>query len=133
VNRPTRDRVCRFVALVMVALAVTTISRLGAVATVGADAPPASAQAAALLPDDAVPGTETVSVQPPRALDLGRAGGVPSVRSVVLAVAALSAGLAALGVLRPSGRPAGDRLPVRGPLAWAGPGGRRAPPLARAA
>jgi hypothetical protein len=137
VNRPTRDRVGRFVALVMVALAVTTISRLGAVATVGADAPPASAQAAALLPDDALPGTETVGVQPPRAPDLGRAGGVPSVRSVALVVAALAAGLAAglagLGVFRPSGRPADDRLPVRGHLAWAGPGGRRAPPLARAA
>jgi hypothetical protein len=133
VTGPTRHRVGRFVAVVMVALAVTAISRLGAVATVGADAPPASAQAAALLPDDAVPGTETVGVQPPRALDLGRAGGVPSVRSVALVVAAVAAGLAGVGVSRPSGRPAGDRLPVRGHLAWAGPGGRRAPPLARAA
>jgi hypothetical protein len=133
VTGPTRHRVGRFVAVVMLALAVTTISRLEAVATVGADAPPAPTQVAALLPDDAVPGTETVGVQPPRAPDVGRVGSVPSVRSVVLAVAAVTAGLAGVGVCRPSGRPAGDRLPVRSPLAWAGPGGRRAPPLARAA
>jgi hypothetical protein len=130
VTGPTRHRVGRFVAVVMLALAVTTISRLGAVTTAGADAPPASTRAAALLPDDAVPGTETVGVQPPSAPEVGRSGGVPSVRSVVLAVAAVAAGLACVGVFRPSERPADDRLPVRGPLAWAGPGGRRAPPLA---
>ena len=130
---PTRHRVGRFVAVVMLALAVMTISRPGAVATGGTDAPPASKQAAALLPDDAVSGTETVGVQPPRPPDVGRVGGVPSVRPVALAVAAMAAGLAGVGVCRSSGRPVGDRLPVRGPLAWAGPGGRRAPPLARAA
>jgi hypothetical protein len=86
-----------------------------------------------LLPDDAVQGTEAVGVQPPRAPAVGRAGSVSSVRSVALAVAAVAVGLACVDACRRSGRPADDRLPARGPLAWAGAGGRRAPPLTRAA
>ena len=121
----------RFVAVAILALAVATISGLEAVTTAGADAPPPSTLAAALLPDDAVHGTETVGVQPPRAPAVGRAASLPTVRCVALAVAAVAAGLACVGACRRSGRPADDRLPARGPLAWAGPGGRRAPPLAR--
>jgi hypothetical protein len=117
----------------MLALAVATIAGLEAVTTAGADASAQSAQAPELLPDDAVHGTETVGVQPPRAPAVGRAASLPTVRSVALAVAAVAAGLASVGAWRRSGRPADDRLPARGPLAWAGPGGRRAPPLAPAA
>ena len=131
-TRPTRHRTARFVAVAILALAVTTISGPEAVTTAGADAQPPSTQAAALLPNDAVHGTETVGVQPPRAPDVGRAGSTSSVRSVALAVAAMAAGLACVAACRRSGPPADDQLPARGPLAWAGPGGRRAPPLARA-
>jgi hypothetical protein len=56
--------VARFVAVAILALAVATISGVEAVTTGGADAPPPSTLAAALLPDDAVHGTETVGVQP---------------------------------------------------------------------
>jgi hypothetical protein len=133
VTRPARHRAARFVAVASLALAVATISGLETVTTAGADAQPPSTQAAALLPDDAVHGAETVGVQPPRAPAVGRAASLPTVRSVALAVAAVAAGLACVGAWRRSGRPADDRLPARGPLAWAGPGGRRAPPLAPAA
>jgi hypothetical protein len=133
VTRPARQGVARFVAVAILALAVATISGPEAVTTAGADAQPPSTPAAALLPNDAVHGTETAGVQPPRVPDVGRAGSISSVRSVALAVAAVAAGLACVGACRRSGRPGGDRLPARGPLAWAAPGGRRAPPLARAA
>jgi hypothetical protein len=116
----------------MLALAVATIAGLEGVTTAGAEASPPSAQAAALLPDDAVHGTETVGVQPPRTPTVRRTAGILTVRSVTFAVAALAAGLASVGACRRFGRPADDRLPGRGPLPWAGPGGRRAPPLARA-
>jgi hypothetical protein len=133
VTRPARHRAARFVAVAILALAVETISGLETVTTAGADAPQPPTQAAALLPDDAVQGTEAVGVQPPRAPAVGRAGSVASVRSVALAVAAVAVGLACVDACRRSGRPADDRLPARGPLAWAGAGGRRAPPLTRAA
>jgi len=133
VTRPARHRAARFVAVASLALAVATISGLETVTTAGADAQPPSTQAAALLPDDAVQGTEAVGVQPPRTPAVGRAGSVSSVRSVALAVAAVAVGLACVDACRRSGRPADDRLPARGPLAWAGAGGRRAPPLTRAA
>jgi hypothetical protein len=133
VTRSARRGAARFVAVAILTLAVTTISGPEAVTTAGTDAELPSTQAAALLPNDAVHGTETVGVQPPRAPDVGRAGSVSSVRSVALAVAAVAAGLACVCACHRSGRPADDRLPARGPLAWAGPGGRRAPPLARAA
>lgn len=131
-TRPVRQGAARFVAVAILALAVATISGPEAVTTAGADAQPPSTPAAALLPNDAVHGTETVGVQPPRVPDVGRAS-ISSVRSVALAVVAVAAGLACVAACRRSGRPGGDRLPARGPLAWAGPGGRRAPPLARAA
>jgi hypothetical protein len=127
VTLPARHRAAQFVAVAILALAAATISGPEAVTTAGADAPPPSMQAAALLSNDAVHGTETVGVQPPRIPAVGRAASIPSVRSVTLAVAAVAAGLACVGACRCSSRPADDRLPARGP-AWAGPGGRRAPP-----
>jgi hypothetical protein len=133
VTRPARHRAARFVAVAILTLVVATISGPETLTTAGADAQPPSTQAAALLPDDAVHGFETVGVQPPRAPAVGRAASIPTVRSVTLAGAAVAAGLACVGAFRCSGRHADDRLPARGPLAWAGPGGRRAPPLARAA
>jgi hypothetical protein len=128
VTRPARHRAVQFVAVAILALAAATISGPEAVTTAGADAPPPSMQAAALLSNDAVHGTETVGVQPPRIPAVGRAASIPSVRSVTLAVAAVAAGLACAGACRCSSWPADDRLPARGPLAWAGAGGRRAPP-----
>ena len=130
-TRPARHRAARFVAVAILALTVATIAGPEIVTTGGADPQPPSTQA--LLPDDAVHGTETVGVQPPRAPAIGRAAGIPTVQSVALVVTAMAAGLACVGACRCSRRRAGDRLPARGPVAWAGPGGRRAPPLARAA
>ena len=132
-TRPARHRAARFVAVAVLALAVATIFGLESVTTAAAATQPPSTHAAAALPDDAVRGIETVGVQPPRAPAIGRAGGIPTVQSVTLAVAALAAGLACVGACRRSDRPANDRLPARGPLPWAGPGGRRAPPVAHAA
>jgi len=130
---PARHRTARFVAVAILALAMTTISGPEAVTTAGADAQPPSTQAGALLPNDAVHGAETVGVQPPSAPNVGRAGSISLVRSVALAVVAVAAGLACVAACRRSDPPADDRLPAGGRLAWAGPGGRRAPPLARAA
>ena len=126
-----RHRAARFVALALLSLAVATIARLEAVSAADADAQPVSAQPVALLADDAVLGTQAVGTQPPRVPDVGRASSIRSVRSVGLPVAALAAVLACVGACRRSGRPADERLPARGPMAWAGPGGRRAPPHAR--
>ena len=63
-TRPARHRAARFVAVAILALAVATIAGPEIVTTGGADPQPPSTQA--LLPDDAVHGTETVGVQPPR-------------------------------------------------------------------
>jgi hypothetical protein len=134
-TRPARHGVARFVAIATIVLAAATILGAETVTTTGADTQPPSADAATLLEDDAVHGAETVGVRPPRAPDIGRAGGVATVRSVTLAVAvaAVAASLACVGACRGFRRPADDRLPARAPRAWAGPGGRRAPPLAHAA
>jgi hypothetical protein len=130
-TRPARHRVAWFVAAATIALAVGMILGAETVTTAGAATQPPSARAAALLEDDAVHGTEAVSVQPPRAPDVGRAAGLPTVRSLTLSVAALAAGPACVGACRR--RPGDERLLARSPRSWAGPGGRRAPPLARAA
>lgn len=132
-TRPARHGVARFVAVATLALATATGLGAETVTTAGADTQTLPAQAAALLEDDAVHGTETVGVQPPRAPDIGRAGSVPTVRSVTLAVAAVAVGLVYLAACRRSRLPAADRLPATLPRAWAGPGGRRAPPLVRVA
>lgn len=131
-NPLVRHRIARFVAVAVVSLAVMTIARLDAVSAADADADPAPTQPAALLPDDAVR-THAVGTQPPRVPDVGRASSIHSVRAVALAGAAPAAVLACVGACRRSGRPADDRLPGRGPMAWTGPGGRRAPPHAGAA
>jgi hypothetical protein len=132
-TRPARHGVVRFVAIATLALAVASILGAETVTTAGADTQAPPALAATLLEDDATRGTETVGVQPPRAPAVGRAASVPTVRSVALAVAAVAAGLASVGACRRSRRRADDRLPARVPRAWAGPGGRRAPPLVRVA
>jgi hypothetical protein len=132
VNPLARHRAARFVAVAILSLAVATIARLEAVLAADADAQPTSAQPAAVLADT-VHGTQAVGTQPPRVPDVGRASSIRSVRSMALAVAAPAAVLACVGACRRSGRPADDRLPARSPMAWAGPGGRRAPPHARAA
>lgn len=133
-NQLARHGAARFVAVAILSLAVTAIAGLEALTAALADTQPASAQAAALLPDDDLHGPETVGAQPPRVPDVGRTNSIRSVRSVrSLAVAAPAAVLACLGACRRSGRSAEERLPARRPRAWAGPGGRRAPPHARAA
>jgi hypothetical protein len=132
-TRPERHGVARFVAIATLALAVATIVGAKTVTTAGADTQPPPAQTATLLEDDATRGTETVGVQPPRGPAVGRAASVPTVRSLALAVTAVAAGLACVGACRRSRRRAGDRLPAPVPRAWAGPGGRRAPPLERVA
>jgi hypothetical protein len=127
---PTRHGAARLVGVAILALAVGMISGLEIVTAAGAGAHrPSTEPAAALLPNDAVHGPETVGVQPPRTPTVGRAVGVTGVRSVTLAVAVFAAGVACLGACPWSCRRADDELPTRGPLAWAGPGGRRAPPL----
>ena len=133
VTRQARHRGAWFVAVATLALAVAMLLAAKTLTTAGADTQPPSAQAATLLEDDAVHRAEAVAVQPPRAPDIGRAGSVPSVRSVMLAAAAVAAVLACVGACRRSRRPANDRLPAPGHRAWAGPGGRRAPPIADAA
>jgi hypothetical protein len=130
--RPARRRVARFVAVATLALAVATLVGAETLTTAGADTQSPSARAATLLQHDAVHGTKEVGVQPPRAPDIGRAGSVPLVRSVMLA-AAVAAVLACVGARRSSGRPVNTRLPALSTRAWAGPGGRRAPPLADSA
>ena len=128
-NPPARHRVAaRFVAVAVLSLAVMIMARLEPVSAVDADAQPA-----ALLPDDVVHGTQAVGTQPPRVPDVGRAGSIRSMRSMALAVAAPAAVLVCMGACRRSGRPADDLLPAPDPMAWAGPGGRRAPPHARTA
>jgi hypothetical protein len=120
----------RAIAVAILALAVGLITGLEIVTTIGTDAPrPSTEAAAALLSNDAIHGTETVGVQPPRTPTVGRSSDVAKSRSVVLAVAALAAGVACGGSCLWWCRRADDELPPRGPQAWAGPGGRRAPPL----
>jgi hypothetical protein len=131
-RRPARHGVARSVAVAALALAVATILGGGAVTAAGADAHTPAARAATLLEDDVVHGNATVGVRPPRAPDIGRAGGVRTVPSVTLAVAAAAAGLACVGACHGSRRPADGRLPAHS-RAWSGPGGRRAPPLGRVA
>jgi hypothetical protein len=132
-TRPGRHSVARFVAVATLALAVATIVGAESVTTAVVDTQTPVAQASTLLEDDATLGTATFGFQPPRAPAVSRAASVPTVRSVTLAVAAVAAGLACVGACRGSRRPADDRLPPRVPRAWAGPGGRRAPPLVRVA
>jgi hypothetical protein len=128
---PAPHGVARFVTIATFALAVASILGAGTVTTAGADTQPPPV-AATLLGDDAARGTDTVGVQPPRGPAVGRAASVPTVRSVA-AVAALAAGLAWVGACRHSRRRADDPLPACVPRAWAGPGGRRAPPPVRVA
>jgi hypothetical protein len=132
-TRPARHSVARFVAIATLALAVATIVGAETVTTAGVGTQPPPAQTATLLEDDATRGAETVGVQPPRAPAVGRAASVPMARSVALAVAAVAAGLACVGACRRSRWRADDRLPARVLRTWAGPGGRRAPPLVRVA
>jgi hypothetical protein len=132
-TRPERHGVARFVAIPTLALAVATILGAGIVTTAGADTQSPPAPAATLLEDDATHVTEMIGIQPARAAAVGRAASGPVVRSVALAVAAVSAALACVGASRRSRRRADDRLPALAPRAWAGPGGRRAPPLVRIA
>ncbi len=132
-NRLARHGIARFVAVAILSLAVTAITGLEALTAALADTEPASAPATALLPDDDLHGPETVGAQPPRAPDVGRSGSSRSARSAALAVAAPGTVLSCVGACRRSGRSAEKRLPARGPMAWAGPGGRRAPPHTRAA
>jgi hypothetical protein len=131
--RPARRRVARFIAVATLALAVATLVGAETLTTAGAETQSPSGRAATLLQHDAVHGTEAVGVQPPRAPDIGRAGSVPLVRSVMLAAGAVAAVLACVGACRRSGRPVNTRLPALSTRAWAGPGGRRAPPLADSA
>jgi hypothetical protein len=136
---PAPHGVARFVTIAAFALAVAsifgarTVTTAGAGTTAGADTQPPPAPAATLLGDDAAPDTDTVGVQPPRGPAVGRAASVPTVRSVAPAVAALAAGLAWVGACRQSRRRADAPLPACVTRAWAGPGGRRAPPPVRVA
>jgi hypothetical protein len=87
--------------------------------------------AAARMWSDDLHGLEVIGTQPPRAPAVVRAADVARVRSVVLAVAVLAAGVACLGISPWSRRRVG-RLAVRPSLAWAWARGPRAPPFARA-
>jgi hypothetical protein len=128
-TRPARHRVARFVAVATLALPVATILGGETVTPAATDTQTPSAPVATWLVDDATHGTETVGVQPPRGPAVGRAASIPTVRSVALAVAAVAASQACVGACRRSRRRADDRLPAPVPRPWAGPGGRRAPPL----
>jgi hypothetical protein len=132
-TRPARHSVARLVAVATLALSVATFVGAETVTTAVVDTSTPAAQASTLLGDDVTHGTETVGVQPSRAPAVSRAASVPTVRSVALAVAAVAAGLACVGACRRSRRRVDDRLPARVPRPWAGPGGRRAPPLVRVA
>lgn len=132
-TRPARHGLARFAAVALLALVVGMISGPGIIPSAGADVHANSSPAPALLPDDAVHGNETVGVQAPRTPAVARAAGIATARSVMLVVAALAAGLACAGACRWTRWATGDRLPSPRPRAWAGPGGRRAPPLGRAA
>ena len=131
---PARYGAARAIAVALLALAVGVITAREVVTTVAADARrPSTEGATALLSNDAVHGGKTVGVQPPRTPTVGRAADVATVRSVVPAVATPAAGLACVGASLWSRRRADDELCRRGPVAWAGPGGRRAPPVMPAA
>ena len=132
-TRPARRSLARLVAAATLAMAVATIVGAETVTTAVVDTQTPAAQASTLFGDVATHGTETVGVQPSHAPAVGRAASVPAVRSLALAVAAVAAGLACVGAYRRSHRRADDRLSARVPRAWAGPGGRRAPPLVRVA
>jgi len=124
----------RFIAAAILTLAAGLIGGLEAATTARANAGTHSTQAdAALLPDDAVQVPETVAVQPARAPILGRGAGIARVPSVVPAVAVLAAGLGCLGTTLRSSDWADHGFLPGGPLSWAGPGGRRAPPTSPAA
>jgi TRAP-type C4-dicarboxylate transport system permease small subunit len=132
-TRPARRSLTRLVAAAILALAAATIVGAETVTTAVVDAQTPAAQASTLLGGDATHGNETVGVQPAHAPAVSRAASVPAVRSLALTVAAVAAGLACVGAGRRSRRGADDRLSARVPRAWAGPGGRRAPPLVRVA
>ena len=118
----------RAIAVAILALAVGLITGLEIVTTIGTDASRPSTEAAAALLSNDVHGTEMVGVQAPRTPTVGRSSDVAKARSVMLVVAALAAGVACGGACLWSCRRADDEQPPRGPQAWAGPGGRRAPP-----
>lgn len=128
-TRPARHRAARFAAVALLVLVVGMISGLEFVTTAGADGHPLPSPAPALLTDVAVRGDETVGVQAPRTPAVARADGIATARSAMLVAAALAAGLACAGARRRACRATGNRLPSPPPRAWAGPGGRRAPPL----
>ncbi|MGH9286920.1 MAG: hypothetical protein ACRD0V_01265 [Acidimicrobiales bacterium] len=120
-------------AVAILALAAGVITGMEILTVAGPEAHRSSSEpAAALLWSDDADGPEAVGTQPPRNPAVGRAIDVARVRSVVLAVAVLAAGVARLRAHRRSCLWTGREFVVRGALAWAGPGGRRAPPLAAA-
>jgi hypothetical protein len=135
VRPPARRGAFRFVAVVaaILALAAGMIARPALVTTASAGAHRSSTEPAATLQsNDAVPGRDTVGVQPHRRPTVARAPDVAGVRSVMFAVAMLAAGAACVGISLWFCRRADEALVRCDPLAWAGPGGRRAPPLAPA-
>jgi hypothetical protein len=91
-----------------------------------------AARVVALVSTDDAGGTETIGTQPPRSPAIGRAADAGGLRSVVLAVVFLAAGVAFLPTRGRACRGNGEALAARAPVAWAGPGGRRAPPGAAA-
>jgi hypothetical protein len=118
---------------VVLALAVGTIARPEIATTAGADPHRSSTEPAATLQsNDAVSGRDTVVVQPPRRTTVARAPGVVGMRSVTFAVSAFVVGAACAGICLWFCRRADEALVRCDPLAWAGPGGRRAPPVAPA-
>jgi len=117
----------------ILALAVGMITGLEIIAAADPEAHQSSnEQAAAWLWSDDVDGREAVGTQPPRAPAVVRAADVARARSAVLAVAVLTAGVACLGTVASSCRRVREQLAARRSLAWAGPGGPRAPPFPRA-
>ena len=131
-TRPARRSVARLVAVATLALAVATFVGAETVTAAVVDTQMPAAQAST-FGDAATHGTETVGVQPSRSPAVSRAANVPTVRSAALAAAAMAAGLACVGACRRSRRRVDDRLSACVPRPWAGPGGRRAPPLVRVA
>jgi hypothetical protein len=117
----------------ILALAAGMITGLGLIAAADPEAQQSSNEpAAAWMWSDDVHGPEVIGTQPPRAPAVVRAADVARLRSVVLVVAVLAAGVACLGISPWSRRRVGERLAVRRSLAWAWARGPRAPPFARA-
>jgi hypothetical protein len=131
--RPRRLGASARAGVAILALLVGAMTGLVMVTAVGPEGHRSSTEpAAAAAGNDDAGGSEVVGTQAPR-MAVGRsADGGPVLRAVVAAVTPV-AGLAWLGTRARSCRGSGEARAVPASRAWAGPGRRRAPPVAAAA